>query len=309
MPRLRGQTRLVGLVLLLGVLVSACGGATAVHGRDAVTAEQHHMRMGASAARARAYARTMLAALRLPPAARKTSWSPRSVRPMLPAPLSDVIDLRTFYRISWSIIRVDAFLQANIPPGLRIGDTGQASHAGIPLTESVDYNPRTPPPGIYQATVATTVVAATSGGSLIRVDAQVAWYPPRSAAEHLDAALYRAVIITAPTRHSGPPDPAVRTFASSTVIRRFATILNNMPAEPSIAENCGAMSYNDAYRLAFTPKTSQEPKVVVTTSVCSIDSVVVGGRAQPSLLDNGSTLIDEFDKLLGLTSTTVLKLP
>lgn len=38
---------------------------------------------------------------------------------------------------------------------------------------------------------------------------------------------------------------------------------------------------------------------MVTTSACAIDSVIVSGREQPSLSDNGSVLIDEFDRLLG----------
>jgi len=221
---------------------------------------------------------------------------------MLPGPMADVVDLRTLYWTSWPIGQVNAFLRAHTPPGLLRGDSGQVSRSGVPTSYSVDYNPRSQPSWIYLATLATTVIRGSGGGSLVRVDAQVAWYPPRSAAEHINVGRYRAVTLTAPTRQTGPPRPVTRTFTKRAIMVRLADIVNSLPAYPDITVNCGAMSANTSYRLVFTPTASRWPRIVVATSGCAVDTVTVGQRTQPALFEKGALLIGALSRFLGLTS-------
>jgi hypothetical protein len=221
---------------------------------------------------------------------------------MLPALIRDVVDLHVLYRVNLPIGRVDAFLAAHTPRGLLPGDAGQVAGPGKPESDNVDYNPRVLPPDIYEATLGTTIVPAVGGGSLVRVDAQVAWYPPRSAAEYIVANRYRAVTATAPTRRTGPADPVTRTFAKHAVVARLAALLNGLHAMPDVTIACEAMSNNTTYRLVFTPVAPHGPTIVVSTSGCAIDQVTAGGRAQPALDEIGSVLIDAISRLLGLPS-------
>ena len=100
---------------------------------------------------------------------------------MLPDHAGDVIDIRVLYRVPQSMAAVSQFLTEHVPGGMKPGDGGQAGRSGVTRLEYVNYLPVRLPHGIYDAVIATAVTSA-GGGSLLRVDAQVAWYPPRSRA-------------------------------------------------------------------------------------------------------------------------------
>ncbi len=86
----------------------------------------------------------------------------------------------------------------------RGGQPGQPGAAGSPeplatiQARYLDFAPRSLPAGLYQATLATVIAGRPAGGSYLRADAQVAWYPPRSAAEYVTASQYRSVTVTRP---------------------------------------------------------------------------------------------------------------
>src|SRR5258708_18963877 len=46
-------------------------------------------------------------------------------------------------------------------------------------------------------TLLATLAAGPHGGTVVRADAEVVWYPPRTAAEYLDPMEYQSVTITA----------------------------------------------------------------------------------------------------------------
>lgn len=291
---------IIGTAIAIISLTAGCGATNETPGRSvhpALTSEQH----SGPRAEARAYAHRLLADLRLPSGTLRTPSSSGSLTPMLPALLGDVVDLHVLYRVNWPIGRVDAFLAAHTPGGLLAGDAGQVTGPGRPESDNVEYNPRILPPYIYEATLGTTIVPAADGGSLLRVDAQVAWYPPRSAAEHIVPIRYRTVTATAPTRQTGSGDPVTRTFTKHAVVARLAALINGLHARPDITVACGAMSEYTIYRLVFTPVASHGPRVVVSTAGCAIDQVIVGGRPQPAL-DDGSGLVDAISRLLDLPS-------
>jgi hypothetical protein len=217
-----------GIALLATACLTGCGSAPAPGGGTPATvpAAQSTVPSGGQRAAATSDARKLLAGLRLPDTAHGASWPaapPRSLRPMLPAGLKLIVDLRKLYRRVAHYAR-DGWLIAHVPAGLTTGSSGQAGNARTPGATAyyVSYNPRVLPRGIYEATLAAAVIPARGGGSLLRVDAQVAWYPPRSAAEHIYPHGYRAVIVTAPRRYGGTGPMVARTISSGAVVTRLA---------------------------------------------------------------------------------------
>jgi len=289
------------MVLAMAAILAGCGTATApgTGARHVVTA----VRPGGPRAKADAYARGLLARLRLPGHAHRVPWPVRplrSLRPMLPAELRDVADLHVLYRLGWAPAAVNGYLVAHTPAGLRAGDAGQSRRAATTTGYYVGYNPAELPAGVFNATLATAVVPASGGGSLVRVDAQVAWYPPRSAAEHVVASRYRAITATVPTRWTGPPRPVTRTFTAPAVVARLAVLVNGWPAMPDIVMNCPEITASSTlYRLVFVPALPRWPTITIASDGCLSTGVMVGRHGQPALDDRGR-LVTTLDRLLGL---------
>jgi len=301
---LRKGLTAVALVSSLSFL-TGCGAAAhrTVASRTALVADHEAIHGAGMRARATILARSLSAKVGTPGRARRLSPRaivPDSLKAMLPSPMADVVDLRSVYQTNWPAGRVNDYLVAHIPSGLLHGDAGEVTRSGGAVSYSVNYVPRSQPSWAYEATVATTAVPRP-GGSLVLIEAQVAWYPSRSAAEHVDAAGYQSVTLTAPSSQTGASRPVTRTFAGRAVVVRLAAIVNSMHADPHIVVDCGAMSAGSSYRLVFTPAASRWPRIEVSTQGCAVDMVTVGHRVQPALFDKGSGLVDALRDVLGLT--------
>jgi len=247
-------------------------------------------------ARAGSYARRLLRALELPGTARRMPWprlQPLSLMPLLPSHLGTTVVRREMLRVTWGIAKIDHFLSTHVPARMTLGDSGQSGNARSPAPTAyeVNYIPRDLPSGIFAATVATAVVSAPGGGSLLRADAQVTWSPPRSAAERIDPVRYRAVTVTAPSRPTPPARLVTRTFAERSVVARLAGLVNLLPVMPDMVINCPAMFPGVVYRLAFIPAAARWPRIVVTMPGCMSAGVRVAGKPQPVLDYGGSAIL------------------
>jgi hypothetical protein len=180
-----------------------------------------------------------------------------------------------------------AYLAAHVPADLTPGGTGEGSGPdGVTMREVSDMV-RSLSAGIAGAQLVLTVVPATSGGSLLRADAQVIWYPPRSAAEFIDPARYHVLSIR--VWIGGRRSHTVRTVVTSRAfIARLARALDRMQAEPPGVVACPA-DFED-YQLSFSVSAYSRPAVVVSAneSGCGGAQVTVDGRAQPALADHGT---------------------
>jgi hypothetical protein len=187
---------------------------------------------------------------------------------------------------------VQSFLEAHVPTGMRLSGYGQSADPGGATSgqgrtadpgvteEYVSFQPRSLPGGIYLAELDTAVVPGADGGSILRADAAVTWYPHWSAAEHVDPRRDRAVRIwvqlLSPRTHT-----VVRTVTSGAVIGRLATLVNGLPAAPYQPPGCPAIVAT--FRLTFVPAVRAAPRVVVSPSGCMTVGITVGGVAQPML--------------------------
>ena len=215
---------------------------------------------------------------------------------MLPVQLEDVVDVRVLYRVRTRMDSVDQFLAGHVPSGMGPGEGGQTGQSGATQAEYVSYVPKTLPRGIAAAELATAIVPAR-GGSLLRADVQVTWYPPRSSAEYMRAARYQSVTITVSPPAGGLPRPVTRRFTSHSVVARLAELLNGLPAKPPFTGSCLAISPS---LLVFAPRDGNWARVQIALAGCTGDTVRVGGRAQPALDDSHNTVLTAVLRQLGL---------
>jgi hypothetical protein len=196
-----------------------------------------------------------------------------------------------FFQVSAPITAVQGFLMAHHPARSRRSGYGQEMDQGSGKASgttvrpgditmaSITYAPRSLPAGIDSAELDIAVVGAPGGGSLVRADADAIWYPPRSAAEQIDPARYRAAVVSIGLMNPRPRT-VTRTFPSARVIAGLARLVNALPGAPYQPANCPAIVAS--YRITFIPAATA-PRIVVTPSGCATVGVTVAGAAQPPL--------------------------
>ena len=253
-----------------------------------------------SRAAALTLARQMLARLVVPAGSQAAHPSP------VPPPLSVssagdglpyTVELHRFVLVRDPVATVQSFLLAHVPAGMSWAGDGLAQGTTNTVTVlSVAYSPRSLASGLTNAQLGTAAMPSAGGDTLIRADASVSWFPPRSAAEQLTAASFGSVTVTA-TEMFPQPRTVTRTFTSPVVIGRLVALVNSLPATPYpdvAAMSCAPGS--TVYRLGFTPG------VVIYPGGCGAsDAITVNGKEQPRLWDLG-VLTAAARQLLHLTT-------
>ena len=192
---------------------------------------------------------------------------------------------------------VAAALAAKVPARMTLASTGGGGgHAG-PTSAEVSYTPRSVPAGVNEAQLVLTVVPSTSGGSLVRADAQVILYPPRTAAEYIDPARYHVLTVTVTIGDATREHTIRKVVTSPAVITRLAGVLDRSQVNPTATISC-PISFA-GYRLAFAVSPHSVPAVVVTATrwPCEGARVSADGRMQPSLQDDAG-VVAAVDRLL-----------
>ncbi len=245
---------------------------------------------GGSPALARRVARRLLAELILPAGSR--SVGPRHGPWQLQTFASPrLVDVHTFFWLPLSMTAAQHFLLAHVPAGTSMSGYGTGgSPAGV-AEQCVSYSLNRLPAGLdSENELLVSIAADPAGGTRARVDAQVSWYPSRSAAEYLRPAAFQAVRITAALGGQR------RTFTSRAAIARLARLLNSLHALDEDPPSCP--EHIASFTLTFT--SARHRPVVVTPYGCGGDYVTVRGKAQPGLADiDSNKLLAVIDSLLG----------
>ena len=270
------------------ILATACGTAPAPGALGKPTGgtltRAHRVSPADSRAGATAYARRLLASLPLPSSARKLPWPtrpPAGLSPARPAILSDFVDVKALYRVSKSMSATYGFLLAHHPTGTTAEAYGQDSLSGTVTSQFADFTGAHLPGGIFSAELDTVIRPRPGGGSLLRADAVVAWYPPRGTARHIDPAGYRAVTV----RWLHGYSVTARTLVSRHAVLYFAGLYNGLYGAPDVETSCpGVMlgSGRNEYRIVFSPARGQ-PRIVVSPTSCMFVGVSIGGRQVSAL--------------------------
>jgi hypothetical protein len=277
------------------ILATACGTpqAPGAHGKPpgVALARTHAVPPADSRAGATAYARKLLASLRLPPGARTLPWParlPAGLTPTRPAVLSDFVDLKSLYQVSQSMSATYGFLLAHHPAGTTSDAYGQGTLSGTVTSQFADFTQVHTPGGIFSAELNTVIEPRPGGGSLLRSDAFVAWYPLRGTARRINPAAYRSVTI----RWLHGYRVTVRTLTSRQAVGRYADLYNALHGAPDVETSCpnagAGMDRND-YQIVFSPAGGQ-PRVIVNPTNCMFVDVSIGGRQVPALYPAGALL-------------------
>ena len=295
---MRGKWAAVPTVLALTAMLAGCGtGAARPTAQTTRTALATRAPAGSRAA-ALTLARQLLSRLVVPAGSQPVQPSP------VPPPVSVssaedsspyTVDLHRFVLVREPAATVHSFLLGHVPAGMDWYGSGLAPGTTNTVTVLwVAYRPRSAESGLTDAQLGTAALPSASGNTLIRADASVSWFPPRSAAEQLSAARFRSVTVTA-TEVIPQPRTVTRTFTSAAVIGRLVALADSLPATPD--PDVAAMKCLDPpifYRLEFTPG------VVVSPGGCGdSDAITVDGKAQPRLWDQG-VLVAAVRQLLHL---------
>jgi hypothetical protein len=255
-------------------------------------------------AEAAALARLLLARLILPPGADRLPQTP--LPPSLSgswyagAVVTPSLDQYRVYALTQPMAAAAAFLAARVPAGLVQVSTGQYGNPGDVVEMDVTDLDQHEPAGIASAQVVLSVVPARSGGSYVRADAQIIWYPPRTAAEYIDPAHYHVLSIT--VLISGRRSHTVhKVVTSQAFIARLAEALDRMQAEPLGVVSCPAIFAE--YQLAFSVSRHSRPVVVVWANDigCGGAGITVNGQQQPPLVDQGGTVAALVDQVVRVT--------
>jgi hypothetical protein len=269
---------------IMVVALAGCGTATALPTAGHRTGHRGGPPSGTRAESLR-LARKLMARNILPPSARRLPQHPvppglRQVA--LQDGVKSSVDIYRLFAVPASMRQTAAYIGKHAPAGMKPGGSGSTGGRDGITEMDVSYFLNRSPKGISSAGLSDTIVPAPHGGALLRVDVQVIWYPPRSAAEYLAVKDYRAVQIDAWLSLSGRH--VRRTFTSHAILGKLTRLLNGLPASPGGIFPCPLATVS--YQLTFEPAPGH-PKAVVNTSGCAFDTISVGGATAPSLADFG----------------------
>ncbi len=210
------------------------------------------------------------------------------------------------YRLAMPMAAAISFAQAHLPTGEIPGGSGKrlgGSKSGVletnsPVTEEyLDAQARRVPVGIDIGELEYSVVPGSSGSSVLQVNADVVWYPPRPAAEDFTAASYRAVKLVDDAGHGRIIS---KTFSSRQVIGQLVTLLDGLHVSTEPAATCGLLG-TDGSGLELLSATKGQPNVHAFYG-CPGYSIYLGAKAEPPLQPQypDDTLWALITRLLGL---------
>jgi len=308
-----GAILVLAAASLMTASLAGCGTVSVPPGGDpsapagaATTAPGISAPPAGNRAEATALARLLLSRLRLPAGTRRLPSTPAP--PFLSRPAYEAagaqLDEHWFFAVAKPPGALSDYLVAHVPDGMTSFGTGQLSGPGEPTTLDVGYQARPVPAGIYQAQVVLTMVPDGSGGSRLRADAQVIWYPPRTAAEYVDPARYHVLTMTVTV--GGRKERTIRKVVTSQAdIARLAVALDRSPAAPPVYLSCPAIFVT--YQLTLSVSRRTRPAVVIFANSisCGGTQITVDGRSQPALADLGAVAA-AADQALGYTPKPVI---
>lgn len=292
MPELGYPARAICLVVAAGVVIglTGCGTAKVVNGAHKPPPDtRHHARLTIARRiadpaawaknQARTLARRMLARQAIPAGARPlragqhVPWALQ-----LGENINDPghsVRLGRVYLVPSPESAVIGFLRSHFPSGSAEAGFGTG---GTDPEQSMTYTQAVMPDGVSGTLFFVGVLPAGPGRTWLRVDAMVDWCLPRTPAEHIDPAKYRAVVLTGFRLASR--GTKIRRFTAPSVITELARGLNAMH---TVGDGYSCPVFTGGDQLTFEPKAGQAPVVTVREGPCAILAVTVGGQKQPAL--------------------------
>jgi hypothetical protein len=280
------------------VLLASCG-TDPGGGRPATTKPQ-----AGSRAQAEMFARQLLARFAIPSGTRAVRLSP------VPLVLRDPwtgpagssapgsVDLGQLDMGPQALRATKAFMLTHEPGGADLTGTGQANSPNGVRELYIQLGSHSLPQGINDAEAAVLMIPRGAVSTLIGIYVHVLWFPSRTENEHLDAADFGAVTISAVV-YGAKLYRVTRTFRSAADIAALAGLLNGLPAAPDTTQSCPV---SNTFQIGFDPRTARQAEVVVTTYGCYGATVTSSGIPQPALLDSGNAVAAAAARMLDISA-------
>lgn len=292
-PVLCAAGLMVAAALLAGCgTVSASSPATRASGTGAPPA--------GTRAQARALAQRLVSQLVLPSGAHTAHLT--SLPPPLRPPWGSAAGSADTSRVitaPQAIAAVRAFVLAHPPSGVSTTATGRQNGPDGPIAQDVYFGLSSLPPGIYGASLVVALVPQSGQATLIAAYAHVTWFPARTTAEHLTAADFRSVTISAFVLDPRPHH-VTRTFTSAAAVAGLTRFLNGLQAAPDVVTSCPG--HVVGYQLKFSPAQERVPEVAASAAGCGSVTFLTGAVPQPALSDPHNALAAMAGKLLHIST-------
>jgi hypothetical protein len=302
--RARG-TVIVAVTACAALVVTGCAAAASTAHRTGSAAPSAARRATGPAAtprqRAVADAAAILTAFVPPPGARRLAKAPAADGGWLRFPSSTLgslalVDDASFWTAPGQPPAVLAWEAAHLPRGF----TPEDQDFGPPSWDRTFS--LAPIPGVLDGRdLVVEVVAAGGGQTAIRVDAQVAWQPPRAPGERVPPAARVVTIAEVPgvLPGSGHP-PAPVTITGVAVVTRLAALVDGLQLSTiGPGASCPA-PLGPEIRLTFLARPGGSPLAVAQGPAdCGTILFTVDGRQQPAL-ELTDTFVSQVLAIAGL---------
>lgn len=283
-------------------------GTTAVSGRTGTSVPAARPGVPSAVhdrAQAAALARALLARTALPPGSRPVGHPPAAAlgRPPEAPATSQLAQATRFAVTGQGVAPTLAYLRRHPPAGSAAGGgSGRTSGAGGTteryLLEPVGHLP----PGAASAEVVVSVTSLPSGGTGIRVDAQVTWLGTRPADSHVPAADRVAVVSVlhrlagTSTRHVSPSRRVVVTDPAE--VARLRAAADALAPAPAGVVSC-PMDVGTVDVVAFAPSARAAPDLVLRAGSCGQVAVSTGAGRPITVLRADAAFTAAFRRALG----------
>jgi hypothetical protein len=250
--------------------------------------------------RAEKAAAAILASFAVPPGGRRLAAPPNLPGGVLKSPITFVganweVHLTAFWEAPGSPQAVLAWEQAHLPRRFTPGD----ADFGPPAW---DRGFELAPEGVLVDRELDVEVASAGGGRTgIRLDAWVAWLPPRPASGLIPPT---ASTVTIAELYTGSPAPKRRpapvTITDPGTVRKLAALINGLPLSTTPADTPCPFSLNPFLSLTFRARPGGPPLAIAQTGQqCYSVALTVRGAQQLPLQDK-PTLDPQILKLAAL---------
>jgi hypothetical protein len=276
--------RAPGKTLLLAawaavMAVAGCGATQTTTGP--VTAASRTAAPPTARYRAVSEAAAILKAFAVPPGGQRLPKAPDVLKfPSSTLVSTTLVDDVSFWRAPGPPPTVLAWEQAHLPRRFTPGD----ADFGPPTWDRTFSLP--PVPGVLNARdLVVEVAAAGHGQTVIRVDAQVSWQPPRPAFERVPSSARVVTITQLPSLDphvSRPPAPVTTT--DPTVVRRLAALVDSLQLSTIGPDAPCPLTAGGGIQVTFRARAGG-PLLAVAQgpAACGTVQFSVGGKPQPAL--------------------------
>jgi hypothetical protein len=289
----RAGTRLVLAAACAAITLAGCGSQVA--GQTAGQAQIPSTTSHAATPRQRAItdAARIIAGFPRPAGAVRTGLIASLTSPGVGMGTTDIATATRWWRVPGQPRAVLAWIRAHLPAGFTPAGSGGGSSPGsrsaTPVEMQADIFALSPVPGVLPQRQLVVTAVPYRGQTALRTDAQVAWLPPRSAAEKIPSGV-RAVTVTPVfgLNRNARLDRLDHAFTVTdpATVARIVALADGLTVYPPGVHPCPA-DFGGAMRLAFLARPGGPVLAQFSAEYagCGTVSVSVGGRSQPALSD------------------------